>query len=33
MVLNDAAAVTLCWRQKASRFWIMLLLDKCGNAW
>jgi len=26
MVLNGAATVTLCWRQKASHFWIMLLL-------
>jgi hypothetical protein len=26
MVLNGAATVTLCWRRKASHFWIMLLL-------
>ncbi len=24
--LNEAATVTLCWQQKASHFWIMLLL-------
>ena len=26
MLLNGAATVTLCWRQKASHFWIILLL-------
>jgi hypothetical protein len=31
MVLNDAATVTLRWHEKASHFWIMLLLI-CGTA-
>jgi hypothetical protein len=31
VALNNAATVTLCWSQKASHFWIMLLLI-CGAA-